>query len=1371
MEDLMGKTSTTSKSKTRNALIDSVRSALSILTVFLIVINSQAVNAQCSLACNGLTQISLDQNCQARITPSMILNDTMTLCPGAQYEVKVLKYKIPIPTGDVVTGLYVGQTLQVEIKDKISGNKCWGDIKIEDKLAPVIECGRDTIPCFAASKFVPTATDGCGLDTVLLVDELIQPLNCNPSFIKQIVRRYIARDIYGNTSPMCYDTILLKRFDTAKVICPKNWVYDPIHPLLNCPIACKDINYNRIPLDRNGHPHPDYTGVPQYRDTVSKAPVDVDTIKLWPVQDIYCNIGVTYEDIDLGIIGCVHKYMRAWTIREWWCNTEIVRSCPQLIEIVDREAPYVHAPYDFTTTTDGGYKCEATVTIPPAIVFDSCRSAIKVDVVYPGGILKNQNGGTVKLPVGRDTIIYRAYDACYNESSDTMIITVEDHTAPVAICDRETVVSLSIDPITHVYATTFDDGSYDDCHIDSMLVRRMDESPCDADILPEVFKPFVEFCCDDVGKRITVVFRVKDKHGNANDCMVQVEVQDKIKPRCTSPTNLTVACDYHFDLNDLTVFGEIQTDSAYLNNVRTIRYKGYDWTKDSVLHFHDGWAYDNCDFTIRKYYEDKRTQCNVGDIIRYWIVADRNGVDTCKQTITFFNYHPFRWDSIVWPKDTTLTMCFDPASLTPDRMGRPSAHDEDKCDLLGYSYKDDLFRIVNGGDACYKILRTWKALDWCQFNYNTVTHNYEYATATHVQVIKVNNLVDPVITARLTDTTFCTYDSCTSGPVVLTATATDDCTPTNELIWEYLVDLDRNGTYDIIRSGVGGSIDASGRYKLGNHRIKYVFEDKCGNKVARERNFTVMNCKAPTPYCINGVAIDLMPMDLDGNGTVDTAMITVWASDVDQGSYHSCGNRITLSFSSDTTVKSLTFTCPAAQHNVDLWVTDVVTGIQSFCRTFIDVQDNNKACEDNLGNGTVSGLITTSGGTRTGVNSVEVELEGSNVAGTKTSANGQYAFTNMPYGKSTYTVVPAKDNDYLNGVSTADIVKIQKHILGISYLEDPYKIIAADVNNNKTITSSDISELRKLILGITTQFKNNGSWAFIDASYKFTTDMTSAYRDEVLKEPYPRNYIISPFEKSMVINFNGVKIGDLNETVNANLFNTASGRTREQLNLIVDDVKYNKGDLIEIPVNCEKTENLSGYQFTIQIDPTKVEFVDMIAGVCNLNKDNLGLTQMDNGFITVSWNAFESVQVKSSDKLFTIVLKALSTSTLSQSIHMNSAITTAEAYDQNLIEKDIRLSFRSDNGIISDNGIVLYQNNPNPFSDNTVIGFEVPKAAKATLSIYDLTGKVLFVKEVNTVKGYNSVRVNNSQLGVTGILFYQLDAEGYSATRRMLVIQ
>jgi hypothetical protein len=49
----------------------------------------------------------------------------------------------------------------------------------------------------------------------------------------------------------------------------------------------------------------------------------------------------------------------------------------------------------------GGFKCEATVTIPPAVVFDSCSKCenkpVRVDVVYPVGILKNQNGGVVKF--------------------------------------------------------------------------------------------------------------------------------------------------------------------------------------------------------------------------------------------------------------------------------------------------------------------------------------------------------------------------------------------------------------------------------------------------------------------------------------------------------------------------------------------------------------------------------------------------------------------------------------------------------------------------------------------------------------------------------------------------------------------------------------------------------------------------------------------------------------------------------------------------------------------------------------------------------------------------------------------------------------
>ena len=39
--------------------------------------------------------------------------------------------------------------------------------------------------------------------------------------------------------------------------------------------------------------------------------------------------------------------------------------------------------------------------------------------------------------------------------------------------------------------------------------------------------------------------------------------------------------------------------------------------------------------------------------------------------------------------------------------------------------------------------------------------------------------------------------------------------------------------------------------------------------------------------------------------------------------------------------------------------------------------------------------------------------------------------------------------------------------------------------------------------------------------------------------------------------------------------------------------------------------------------------------------------------------------------------------------------------------------------------VVLYQNEPNPFSAKTTIRFDMPEEGAATMTIYDVTGKVL----------------------------------------------
>ncbi len=59
--------------------------------------------------------------------------------------------------------------------------------------------------------------------------------------------------------------------------------------------------------------------------------------------------------------------------------------------------------------------------------------------------------------------------------------------------------------------------------------------------------------------------------------------------------------------------------------------------------------------------------------------------------------------------------------------------------------------------------------------------------------------------------------------------------------------------------------------------------------------------------------------------------------------------------------------------------------------------------------------------------------------------------------------------DVLNGISTADIVYIQRFLLGLQPFNNLQRA-AADVNNSSSVSTSDVSELRKLILGITSKF-------------------------------------------------------------------------------------------------------------------------------------------------------------------------------------------------------------------------------------------------------------------------------------------------------------
>ena len=97
------------------------------------------------------------------------------------------------------------------------------------------------------------------------------------------------------------------------------------------------------------------------------------------------------------------------------------------------------------------------------------------------------------MPDGGVWLVYVLTDSCGNSSRDTTEVGVVDDLPPVAICDQRTVVTLSGDGFAKLFANSLDNGSIDNCTLDSFAVRRMTNS-CSLDTS---FREYVELCCED----------------------------------------------------------------------------------------------------------------------------------------------------------------------------------------------------------------------------------------------------------------------------------------------------------------------------------------------------------------------------------------------------------------------------------------------------------------------------------------------------------------------------------------------------------------------------------------------------------------------------------------------------------------------------------------------------------------------------------------------------------------------------------------------------------------------------------------------------------------------------------------------------------
>ncbi len=816
-----------------------------------------------------------------------------------------------------------------------------------------------------------------------------------------------------------------------------------------------------------------------------------------------------------------------------------------------------------------------------------------------------------------------------------------------------------------------------------------------------------KFCCSDCNQETMMMMRVIDNYGNHNFCMVNVRVEDYIPPTFTDcPEDITVDCgmDVDFSTQGLNALFGAPTGTDFECAAPTITGSNH---------------------------TDPRGECSEGSFTRTWSIEDKSGNSggTCSQSITFANTDPFVRADISWPADAEVNSgCtledLDPLSLPADAQG-PTWTDK-SCSTVVSNYSDLLFTIVDG--ACQKLVRTWSVVDWCN-----PSEIYTYD-----QVIRLVNTTSPTINCP-TAPVYGPLANCQKEVTGLEATVGggDACTMSTQ--WSHTIEYQDGTTV----SGTGNVADGS--FRIGSSTITYQLTDACGNTAECSSTITVTDDTAPTPYCHGSLVVPIS----------NTNGVEIWASDIDLGSTDDCGGPVTLSFSETAVISTLTFTCDNVGHNsVVLYVSDGSN--VSSCVTDVLVQDNINVCDTPRSLANIQGIIMTEDSKT--VDDVEVNLRSDvmNSPQVDMSAEGEYAFMQLPMHND-YQVLPEKNDSYLNGVSTLDLILIQRHILGIQRLDSPYKVIAADINNSERIDGLDLVELRKLILGIYLELPQNDSWRFVESDFTFDAPMSPW--------PFTEDVVVTDFDHDITdADFIGVKIGD----VNLSAITSAADQGIEERgnnNFVVElntTVTERGNTLIQFVAGADA--ELFGSQMSFEFNSDDV--LAVVPMKMEVENEHIAWDEVTNGLFKMSWNASSSITVDKGDVLFECLLDG----------DNDSEIALDQSFDSEVyIEKNGAIAaldiILDQNATDAKGALALDQNVPNPFKDNTTIGFHMPQAGNAVFTLTDVDGKLINRIERHFNSGFNQITLNGDDIQSSGVVYYQLTADGVTITKKMIVLK
>lgn len=1279
-----------------------------------------------TMSCNNLVNLSIGPTCSQAIKAEDLLTTNSFSCYN-NFTVNILNTNL----GNTIGPAQVGKTYDVKVTHTISGNACWGKVKVEDKTAPTITCTPAPItvtcaaPDFKTSNGItlvfdnilnngirdtnatvsnrPVVDENCGGYTLTYSDN-VQNMNCGTTgLIAVVTRTWKAVDAQGNAAT-CAQTYHVTPAKLADITIPSDVTLD-----------CSDT----FPLDSKGNPSPSFTGYPK-----------INNIQIDGVTTNLCQISMGYLDAKT-IDNCAgYIVVRKWTLTNW-CEDNggtwgpSTRQVEQVIQVKDTKKPvFISWNLPAVIGVDNNRCYRETYTPVAPVASDNCDNQLdffyelynedQTILITKGNVLKN-------IPTGKFVLVVKATDDCGNNNTTSQKIEVKDLLPPVPACHQNTKVSLRTDGTAVVNATSFNDGSVDNCCIDTSLfmVKRMSEDD-------NQFRKTIQFNCNDAS--VQVILRVSDCSGNTNTCMVNAIVEDKIPPvlfvqdgavSCGGEPRARQWLDDH------------KPTEKTLLNYPTPNNPGY---------------FDNCSATLTFVDIVGIDQCSKGSIKRVWTATDKNGnTNTAIQTVTVSNISSYK---VIYPKDTVITCDKANGDLSPNVTGTPTIiQDANSCANVTYTYEDKFI----GSDNCRRISRTWKVANLCATMTATPTPNvYEEG----IQMINIIDVVAPTI-GNVEIETVDAVKACYATRVELKHSGfTDNCAANVSVAY----------TSNIPNYSAGFLPATLVDVPYGKYKVTYRATDGCGNVATKDIDLVIKDSQKPTAVCHDNIALSL--------GSAGQAMLL--ANRVNRLSSDNCTPNDKLKFRIQVpapaagatfditkTDTMYIFRCPTTPlangdtitkdrtYSIGLWVGDESDN-WDFCTTTINVQDNMNMCPV-IYNVTkvVAGNIQTAN--KQAVEGVSIQLAGNDISNTvATDVTGYYAFDKVKPG--VYELTPQKNDYPLNGVSTFDLIQITKHLLSITPFSTYNQYIAADVNANGSISNADIVELRRMILGLQTGFTKNTSWRFVEKGIQYDIAQPEAWLPRL-----PSSKTLLDLNQPTV-DFTAIKVGDLNQNAKASSAMQANPRTLTTTTIDVNTTDDN--GIVNVGFSANTSNTMEGYQLALQYDKSQLELID-------IKGDREAFAVLEEGLITHSQI---TANTDAQGQLFGLSFrKKQNTVDVTNAIKINETVLAPEAYINNGTINNVVLKFN--NGTAVKNTFEVYQNQPNPFNNTTVIGFQLPEAATVQFTLTDISGRVIKHTSQAYTAGYQQILVDRNELNTSGVLYYTITNGTQRITKKMIIIE